>query len=275
MIRFLPITGISALQLTLLLTAISVLVSSIEGLYHHKVYAPNGWLGWDRLRPCRNIYTSSPFIGKLSDWFFTYPAILVLIFGRIPLAIFLIMNILNGRLPGLPILLLAISGILVHIRSQFANNGSDQLANIILISASIACLPAKDNLILYLSIFFIACQSTLSYLTSGFLKLITRDWRNGNNLRDIFSTATFGHPWINRIIGNRQFVFKVISLTVIFLELLLGFAIILSPPVCAVLLLLGIILHAGIAFTMGLNNFLWTFPATYPCLYIICVRLHL
>jgi hypothetical protein len=26
---------------------------------------------------------------------------------------------------------------------------------------------------------------------------------------------------------------------------------------------------------MGLNNFLWTFPSTYPCIYFICWKLHL
>ena len=205
---------------------------------------------------------------------FSYPAILVLVALRALIAIQLLFEISRGNAPFTLVIPLAITGLLVHMRNQYSNNGSDQLATIILISASIGFLPSTNNLVFYLSITFIACQSALSYATSGLLKLIAMDWRNGNALKDILHTSTFGHPVIYRLLDQYSLAHKVISLGVIFLEICLGLCILFPPSIAAYLLLGGIILHGVIAFTMGLNNFFLTFPATYPCLYFLCFALH-
>jgi hypothetical protein len=269
-----PFTGLTALQLTLLVVGISVMVTSLEGLYNYKIYAPGGWLNWEYLRPCRKLYSQSRLIGGFSDILFHYPAVLLLLGVRFLLAAGLIAAVAYGKIPAAAVLLLMVSGLLVHLRNHYSNNGSDQLSNIILVAASIALLPSRDSLILDLSLFFIACQSSLSYLTSGFLKLLAPDWRNGKSLRDILHTASFGHPWVTRLLGRRRPIYSVLSFSVIFLEIFMGLGMLFPPPVCVCLLGGGVLLHASIAFTMGLNNFLWTFPSTYPCIYFICCKLH-
>ena len=42
-----------------------------------------------------------------------------------------------------------------------------------------------------------------------------------------------------------------------------------GPRGCLVFIAAGLAFHIGIAFTMGLNLFLWSFAATYPCLYLV------
>lgn len=267
-------TGQFALQLTLLLVALSTLITSTENLYFYKIYVGEGWLSWQRLRPCRPIYTKYPAIGRLSDFLFTYPAVLLLIGIRIVFSIATLAASLKGPVPAGYVIGLSAISLLLYLRNQFSNNGSDQLSNVILVSAAVSYLDSYDNLVLPLSLFFIACQSTLSYLTSGWLKLLTREWRKGNCLIDIFHTATFGHPWITGFLGERQRLYSLISMAVIFLEISLGCCFVLPPAVCLVLLACGALLHSSIAFTMGLNNFLWTFPATYPCVYFISIKIH-
>jgi hypothetical protein len=39
-----------------------------------------------------------------------------------------------------------------------------------------------------------------------------------------------------------------------------------SPVTCALVLVIGISFHVGIAVTMGLNNFVWSFISAYPAL---------
>jgi len=274
MMRLSPVNGPDTIRMTLLLTGIPVILSCCELLYNHTLYAPGGWLNWKSLKPCRSLYQKRPLAEKVADNLFRYPAVLFLIATRLLLAVWMIAAILDRKDPTIPVILLCCSGLLLHIRNQFSNNGSDQLMNIILLSASIALLGAGNGQVLILSIFFISCQSALSYATSGFLKLLKPDWRNGIYLAKILSTTSFGNPILKKILDAWPFGYRLLSLQLIFLEMALGVIFFFPLSVCLPLLAIGVLLHASIAFLMGFNTFFWTFVATYPCLFFICQKLH-
>ena len=259
------------------LVSIQILISSSESLYDHRIYSNTQWLAWQYIRMSKPLFRKNTVIEKTLNFLFNYPSVLLLFAFRLILALYLLFQVYTNTNPQLTVaLILLITGLgfILSWRNTYSNNGADQLANIILIAVSISTLEGEGSVIKTLSIIFIACQSQLSYLTSGFFKFLEKDWRNGTSLKGIFSTEVFGHPLVKRIMDRRPLSYKIVSTAIIYGELTLGCSMFFPSRITLALLVAGAIFHFLTAVIMGLNGFFWVFVATYPSVYFLSLRIH-
>jgi hypothetical protein len=168
----------------------------------------------------------------------------------------------TGRL----LLLLAlVTSTLARWRRYTGGDGAEQMAVVVLAAACLAVLPYPSEARVTLAVLFIAAQLSLSYVTAGIAKLISPVWRDGAALPAILSTHGHGHPAAARFLQDHPALARVGCWTVIGLECLFPL-LVLGPAWLAIpALALGLAFHAGCAILMGLNSFLWSFPATYAC----------
>ena len=259
------------------LISIQITLSCLESIYDGYTYSPTQWLNWQHIRAAKKAFSGNTWVNRCLDHIFEYPTVLLLFWLRLLASLYLIWLITHNshysQFTGL-ILIITILGVLIVLRNTFSNNGADQLANIILIAVSISTLEGEGSIIKTLSLIFIACQSQLSYLTSGFFKFLEKDWRNGTSLKGIFSTEVFGHPLLKKAMDHWPSSYKVASACVIYGELALGCSIFFPPKITLALLAAGAIFHFLNAVIMGLNGFFWAFVATYPAVYFLSLRIH-
>lgn len=156
---------------------------------------------------------------------------------------------------------------LVRWRRLLAGDGAEQLISLILAATLLAVLPWPSQARLSLAVWFISSQLMLSYVTAGIAKLRSPVWRQGEALAGILSTEVHGHPVAAA--GLRQFgiASKAAGWGVMIFEC--AFPLLFFGPqwMAVAALAVGLVFHVACAATMGLNNFLWAFPATYPCMY--------
>lgn len=84
----------------------------------------------------------------------------------------------------------------------------------------------------------------------------------------IMSTDVHGHPAMTRALQRWPATARVLAWMVILFEC--GFLLLITgTPVTALAALgTGLAFHVACSVTMGLNNFLIAFPATYPCVLV-------
>jgi hypothetical protein len=267
---------LDAIRMILTLTGVQIILSCAESLYDSRIYRQTGILCWTFVQLNNRLFFRHAMVRRIFYFLFSYPNVLFLITARLLLTAYMLNLLYHGVSPdeirGL-ILLICVTGILFDWRNTYSNNGADQLSNIILIAVSLSTLEGDGKPIKIFSIIFIACQAELSYLTSGFLKLLEKDWRNGHYLKGIFDTGNFGNRRFNEVLSKHPVFYKVISNVVIYGELCLGFAFLFPPYICLPLLAFGLIFHLSTAIIMGLNTFFWVFSATYPAIWFISVHI--
>ncbi len=262
------------LRLTELLLAIQVAIGCLESLYNHRLYAPGNLLDWVFIRRYRPVFTASRFGEKGFDVLFEYPRVLFLFALRLILAGWLLYALFTGRPHAVVVLLLCATGLLSSMRNAYSDNGSDQLANIVLVVLSIDILCGDAGFARALSIFFIAFQSSLAYFTAGFLKVTNIRWRDGNHLQAIVSTGFFGNRTLKTVLDGMPFSYPVLSVALISWEMIMGASMFLPPPFCLAVLAGGVLFHFGVAVVMGFNTFFWAFLSTYPAIYFVACKLH-
>jgi hypothetical protein len=163
--------------------------------------------------------------------------------------------------------------LLSHFRVSATNDGSDQFTLIVLIACALG--EAIGTPLAYRgACYFIAGEAMVAYSTSGWLKLLERDWRDGSVVTDILASSTYGNPLLLRTFANHRTLAHCAGLIVAAGDCTLGIAALLPPPVALVALVAGVVFHLGIARVLGLNTFLWAFCATYAPMFFVSSDLY-
>lgn len=166
----------------------------------------------------------------------------------------------------LSVWLLFFTYIFLYSKRHVGKDGADQMRFIIIGILALCSLLSKNfsNIII---IFFISIQAIISYSTSGMSKLFSQHWRKGDVLGKILNTYSYGNkPAANFLLKNK-YINTFLTITPIVLMLLLPFCYAFSNPFFLELNLTGLLFfHFGTSILMGLNDFIYTFPVTYPAL---------
>jgi hypothetical protein len=146
-------------------------------------------------------------------------------------------------------------------------DGADQLQGIVFFVSALALVLWPFDVAATIACLFIAAQVMLSYCTTGWAKLASPVWRSGTILESVFSTSSYGHPVVAKLLRNYPLLNRVGTYfpILVFSTALLAFA----QPIPAIFffyLCLAAAFHVGTAVVMGLNNFALTFPGTFPTL---------
>jgi hypothetical protein len=164
------------------------------------------------------------------------------------------------------VLLVALgASLVVRQRRVVGGDGAEQLSEIVLLSACLALLPYPGEARVQLAVLFIAAQLALSYVAAGIFKLISPVWRSGEALPGILNTYGHGVAWASYAVGRWRWIGFAAGWFVMLFEVIFPVVFVGPPWLVAVLLATGFAFHLGCAVLMGLNSFVWAFPATYAC----------
>ena len=167
------------------------------------------------------------------------------------------------------LVLTTISLIYSYIIRKIGKDGSDQVRVLAYISFTL-CLLLDNEIAKLISVGFLGIQGLIAYTTSGLAKVLSKQWRKGNVLADILGTYSYGVPKVANFIKQYPFLEKTMSYSAIITML--------AVPICffipyqeplLIALICMFLFHFSTAILMGLNDFLFTFPLTYPGVLIL------
>ena len=188
------------------------------------------------------------------------------------LRILLCLALLGGMVPILACLgLLGISMVYLSYFQGPYNGGSDRMSILMLFCLCLThMLP--DQALRDLAFGYLAIQVMLSYLISGWVKLINPHWRLGRALQDVFLFSAYPVSESLRAFADRPRLLFVMSWAVISLELIFPLTL-LHPYMLITALCLTALFHLANACLFGLNRFFWIWLAAYPSLLWLQQRL--
>ena len=235
------------------LTALALCIQSIELIQLRRVMSEHGIWAWSLLR---SEGRSAPF-----ELLLRYPNVVLLVALQLLLAV-LLLALLH---PVLNWLLLGTSlSICIRFRGTF-NGGSDYMTVLLLLVTSIARVVPSAGVELG-CLWYISIQLSASYFIAGIVKLRQRSWRTGAALPAIFALPQYRVPRISQLLTDHPGAARLLSWGILLFEI--AFPLALSgPQSCAFFLGLAFLFHLANALILGLNRFLWIWPAAYPALY--------
>ena len=260
-------------QATLCILSIGLFIAALEDLKSWSIFKPKGLLSWDvsklSFKRSAKDLRQRVFNVLLQDSVFKC-SIYLRAFACFLLFIFSLLNIISATL----ICSVFFLNLFMNFRSPYGLDGSYQMTLVILFALSIGSLFGINSPVSTICLLFIAGELLASYFIAGFHKLISPMWRTSSALHGIFSTKSYGHDFFFRFINRMQLLATFLSWFVFLFEILF-FTVLFFPPMYTILFFtIGFLFHLFNAIFMGLNNFLFTFSATYPALFYCVNYIH-
>ncbi|MFE7455761.1 alpha/beta fold hydrolase [Streptomyces sp. NPDC057554] len=169
----------------------------------------------------------------------------------------------NHRARGAASLFLSASGALLYPRHRYGTDGSDQVSMLVQAANGAARLSrspqTQDALIWY-----IALQANLSYLVSGWVKLLGEPWRDATALGGVMRTRTYGHEPTFRLVERFPRQAKYLTHGVLALECLFPVAYLAGGRLARPVIASAAAFHVANGFVMGLGRFVTAFVSMHP-----------
>ncbi len=194
------------------------------------------------------------FFAPISIALFRYELFVGLFIMILSVSVFLKTNYLSG------IIIFWFSISLSKLSSQVVN-GSDLILNIFLFiciftSRAPRCSSEKgilfQNLISNSAILLAQIQLALIYLLSGYDKLMSKAWQNGDAIYSIINLTFFQNPFLKLEFSESLCV--LLSWSIILFELAFA-ALVWTSRTRILALVIGVMFHLGIIFILGLVDF--------------------
>ena len=175
---------------------------------------------------------------------------------------------------GSPWPLVGLAGLSLLILQRFQgpyNGGSDRMGLLALWCLTLSRLMPTPAL---QEVFFayLGLQLLLSYVISGWVKVINPDWRAGLALQHVFQFSAYPVSEGLRRWADRPRLLMIMSWAVMGFELAFPLTL-LSPVALTVGLVIAGGFHLANVCLFGLNRFFWTWLAVYPALVWLQARL--
>ncbi|MFD3658161.1 alpha/beta fold hydrolase [Streptomyces sp. NPDC058620] len=256
----LPVSRSQALGASERLAAVTSLLSSLEHLTMPDQKRPGGLNDWALARQGHAHYGRP--LRKLLDIVADERTSQVLHAARVAAsAALLLPGDSRGR--GAANLFLGLSGALLYPTHRYGTDGSDQASTMVQTATGLARLapsPAAQDALMW----YVAFQSNLSYVVSGWVKLLGQDWRNGSALTGVMRTRTYGHERVWRLARRhprsaRALAHGVLAMECLFPVLYLKGGLLTRPMIGGVA-----VFHVANGFVMGLGRFIPAFTAMHP-----------
>lgn len=170
--------------------------------------------------------------------------------------------------------LVALAGLSLLVLQRFQgpyNGGSDRMGLLALWCLTLSRLmPDPQGQELFFG--YLGAQLVLSYVISGWVKVVNPDWRSGRALRDVFQFSAYPVSENLRRLADRPRVLRSMSWAVILFELTFPLTL-LSRETLIAGLVAAALFHLANACLFGLNRFFWTWLAVYPAILWLQARL--
>jgi hypothetical protein len=237
---------------------LAMVIQTLELMRMRALWSDRGIWRWPDLREEYGL----PFVRSFLDLFLSAEAFRFVLVLRFVSAIF-IMN--QNHL--LFVIMAFVSTLLIMIRWRGSlNGGSDFMTVVILLAVLVDKVFPENPLVHQGALYYIAIQSSLSYVISGLRKLPTQGWWTGRELKKILSYGKYLTPHAFKDISLSKT--RVLSWVTLFFELSFPLAF-LSPKWCIAYLSAGFLFHLVNVRVFGLNRFFHIWIATYPAVFIL------
>jgi hypothetical protein len=259
------------LHVILLLFVIGQVFTTTELLFLHVKgeYSSNGFFSWKIIRLDINTLTGNSRIGNMLDSLLDARGFVKLVVLKLVCLTILLAATPYSYLFTVTSIMLVFCMLLIQFRSMYGGDGSDQMSLILAVSIFFGLSLVSSPAIQKYCFYFIGLQSCLAYSTSGIAKILSKKWRSGDAVYEIFNTGSYGNKSISHLLKNRKFVNLFLCWVVIIMEILFPLCLISPIYVSVAILLWGFTFHLLNVIVMGLNSFFWAFTATYPALIFI------
>ncbi len=151
----------------------------------------------------------------------------------------------------------------IRFRGTF-NGGSDMMIVVVLTGLIISLInPGWQKA----GMIYVAIHTLFSYFKAGFVKIKSREWRQGSALKTFLERSPFE---LIRTIASELKERPLLNLSlcwlVIFFELSVVF-LVLFPQLKIIYLIGALIFHLMIGFGFGLNRFFWAWLSAWPAVF--------
>jgi len=157
----------------------------------------------------------------------------------------------------------------VQQRRVMASDGAEQMSTLILVATALAMAPVVDRPPIMVAVWFIGGQGILAYTASGLTKAFSPAWRSGTAIATILGSEAHGHQYSSHLLNTYPTIGIATTRFVMVFECCFGLLLLGPSELAAAALIIGLLFHASCAVLMGLNTFIWAFPATYACVWIV------
>lgn len=244
------------------ITAVGAAIGGLEVVRVGSTYADDSINSWPITRT--RLRGLNRGMGQVVDHAVRHPRVLTVAGVRAASAALLTVPGLGRRTRAVGLVGAVGSGALLHLRTNYGNDGSDHMAVLNFTTALVDKAFPYDLRARQMALGFVAAQSALSYFTSGVVKLGSPMWRSGEALTGILRTGTYGDQHLYAVFRDRPRLSMVASWAVMLFESGFPLVFVLPKPLSRSLLLGAAAFHLVNARFMGLNRFLWSFVGSYP-----------
>jgi hypothetical protein len=169
-------------------------------------------------------------------------------------------SVLGAGLLCLPLRLYSPMGVLMAL------DGAEHFFTSVLLALGVTFF-LHSPVALEVALAFVAVQACLEYASAGWSKIAGwRGWVSGQYLLQVLASSNYGNPRAAAFVRSHPATGRFLSLSVIAIEIATPFALVLPAPFGECLLVAAFSFHLGAAAVMGLNTFVWAFPAAYPAI---------
>jgi hypothetical protein len=244
------------------IAAAGVCLSSLEWLAAGAQLRDSGAFSWKLVR------LSIPSLLRLRyealvDHVFGYRGVLILLSIRLAAALLLLAPTDSRPLRTWLCIVIATLAVLGRVRLSLGMNSSDQMS-LLIFSALALGYAAGGKAAISVSLWFLAGQVCLAYCAAGWLKCRERGWRDGSFLTAVLCSRTFGAQRIGSFLRDRPWLAVLLAAAVLVTEILFPVSLVAPPHIMVGILVCALLFHVSVGALMGLNDFAWSFPATYP-----------
>ncbi|WP_241059495.1 alpha/beta fold hydrolase [Streptomyces marispadix] len=255
-----PISRSRALAISERLTAMTSLTSSLEYITHQRQIRRGGLNDWTIARKMHASSTrpTRRFLDAVGNQRTTQ----ALHIARIAASAALLAPG-NSRWRGAANVFLGVSNAALYPRHRYGTDGSDQVSSFVQTAAGLARLstqPAVQDALLW----YVALQANLSYLVSGWVKLLGQPWRDGSALNGIMRTRTYGHEGLWKLTNRYPVPSRYLAHGVLALECLFPVAYAKGGALARPFMASAAAFHLANGYFMGLGRFVTAFEAMHP-----------
>lgn len=256
-----------AIDWTTRLVAVYALLDTTEKLSSFKEFKGDGFYSWEFLREHVSFSSRSNKTRKLLDLFFEFRSWLFLLCLRGVCAFWLLCFL--QRQKTIDVFCLAVLfafGSLANLRNTPFGAETENRFSLMIIGALFLQSVAPTELVTKVSLWFIALQSCLSYLTAGVVKLINKEW-HGIGLFNVVNSPNLVASQTPAIfIEKHQTIARLLTWLTMTVECAFPLVLLVGKPWFVFFLAWGAMFHIANAILLRFNKFFWVWIATYPAI---------
>lgn len=164
---------------------------------------------------------------------------------------------------------LFVTDICIRLRHTAGLSGAYDMSLVVNGGLAVAFVFAGYPIAQTAAVSFIAIQGVFSYSLAGISKFKGEEWRSGEALEVTFSTRVWGDERVFAFFERFPWLKRPATFGIMTGEVLFALVLFVDPPLVLAFFGIAFAFHVANAVFMGINGFLYIFPATYPAIYYV------